>query len=145
MRRYSDERQGFYAGLLHVLHGDVRHVQAAERRLEYHFRSASMGAMIRLAAATLIIGVPALLATSSIASEFGLVDDPMTTSTLLSVVSFSTLRPRRRRVRRIVEKNKFEAFGGRRRRDELKCVSLRNSERSAGPVVDKVTPTLTCA
>ncbi len=55
--------------------------------LKIHFFFASTGSTMRADAAIEIIGVCDSAATSIIASEFGVVVDPISTSTLLSVMS----------------------------------------------------------
>ena len=56
--------------------------------LKTQARLASIGSMMRAAAAMAIIGVSASAATSIMASEFGEMVEPMMTSTLSSAISF---------------------------------------------------------
>ena len=59
--------------------------------LKTHLRLASTGSTMRAEAAIEIIGVCDSEATSIIASEFGVVVEPSTTSTLFSVISLRVL------------------------------------------------------
>ena len=97
--------------------------------LKIHLRLASTGSTIVAEAAIEIIGVCDSAATSIIASEFGVVVEPSTMSTLLSVISFLRVGDRGRGVGGVVEDDVVDLLAADRLRHQRDRVLLRNAER----------------